>query len=657
MSKPEFVAGKDVIIRAYSILDIKSVESKSRTITGTATTPEPDRMGDIIEPLGVEFTNPMPLLWQHKSDKPIGTVVFKKPTKDGIDFVASMPVIDEPGALKERVDEAWQSIKHGLVRAVSIGFKAIEAAFMDKGGIHFLKTEVLELSVVTIPANQSATIATAKSIDAGLLAAAGTTQPSVTPTPGVTGKPVKAQEAKRMPTKQTITEQIASFEATRASKDAAMNDIMDAAAEKKETLDAEQKETYDTLASEVKEIDEHLVRLRAREVSIKAKAVAPSGASPAAASESRAHHVVVSTYQRPMEKGIGFIRLMGAKWLANIHQRNPAEIAKQLWPDQPDLELILRAPVAAGTTVDPTWAAPLVVATNLASEFVDLLVPATIIGRIPGLRRVPFNIKLPREVTGASVNWVGEGAIKPVSAMAFDSLSLPFHKVAGIVPITQELMMFSSPAAEGLIRDSLIRAIAFLTDRDFLDPAKALQVGVSPASVTNGVTPIQASGTTSAALLTDLGSLITAYTAANFDLGGLVLVMTPTQAWKIGAMLNALGQNMFAGIGQQGGTLMSIPVITSENIVAAGGSPADGSIIVALNAGDILLADDGGVTIDASKEASIQMDSTPDSPATASTVTVSAFQYNMVFIRAERFITWLKRRAGSVQYINGAKYA
>jgi hypothetical protein len=102
---------------------------------------------------------------------------------------------------------------------------------------------------------------------------------------------------------------------------------------------------------------------------------------------------------------------------------------------------------------------------------------------------------------------------------------------------------------------------------------------------------------------------------------------------------------------------MGIPVVTSENIVAAGGSPADGGIIVALSAPDILLADDGGVTIDASTEASIQMDTTPDSPATASTITVSAFQYNMVFIRAERFITWVKRRSTAVGYINSAKYA
>jgi hypothetical protein len=52
----------------------------------------------------------------------------------------------------------------GLVRAVSIGFRAIEYAFMDRGGVRFVETEVYELSAVTIPANADALITEIKSI-------------------------------------------------------------------------------------------------------------------------------------------------------------------------------------------------------------------------------------------------------------------------------------------------------------------------------------------------------------------------------------------------------------------------------------------------------------------------------------------------------------
>lgn len=51
--------------RAYSSLVIKAVDEEKRIIRGIATTPTPDRVGDIVEPLGVKFSNPLAFLWQH----------------------------------------------------------------------------------------------------------------------------------------------------------------------------------------------------------------------------------------------------------------------------------------------------------------------------------------------------------------------------------------------------------------------------------------------------------------------------------------------------------------------------------------------------------------------------------------------------------------
>lgn len=151
--------------RAYSVLQIKSLDDDTREITGLATTPEPDRMGDIVDPLGAKFAPELPLLWQHRHDSPVGKTVFGKPTKQGIPFKASIAKIEEPGALKDMVDMAWQSVKAQLVRGVSIGFRPLEYAFMDSGGIRFNEVEIFELSLVTIPANVSATIQTIKAMD------------------------------------------------------------------------------------------------------------------------------------------------------------------------------------------------------------------------------------------------------------------------------------------------------------------------------------------------------------------------------------------------------------------------------------------------------------------------------------------------------------
>lgn len=154
--------------RAYSLLEVKAVDDEQRVITGIATTPEPDRVGDVVDPMGAKFANPLPLLWQHRHDSPVGTVVFDKPTKSGISFKATFPKIAEAGALKDMVDLAWQAVQNKLVRGVSIGFRALEYAFMESGGIKFMETEIIELSLVTVPANASATIQTIKAMDSGL---------------------------------------------------------------------------------------------------------------------------------------------------------------------------------------------------------------------------------------------------------------------------------------------------------------------------------------------------------------------------------------------------------------------------------------------------------------------------------------------------------
>lgn len=159
--------------RAYSLLDIRAMDDESRLIEGIASTPSPDRYGDVVEPLGAQFALPMALLWQHNAEKPVGSVEFAKPTKSGIPFIARLAKVDEPGALKDRIDEAWQSIKAGLVRAVSIGFRPLEHSYMEGGGVHFQKWEWLELSLVTIPANSDAVITAVKTLDRQHIAAVG----------------------------------------------------------------------------------------------------------------------------------------------------------------------------------------------------------------------------------------------------------------------------------------------------------------------------------------------------------------------------------------------------------------------------------------------------------------------------------------------------
>ena len=655
--------------RAYALLEVKTVDEDKRIITGIATTPSVDRQDDIVESDGAEFKLPLPLLWQHNSDMPIGQVIRAKVTKAGIEVTAQFAKSDEPGTLKDRLDEAWQSVKLGLVRGLSIGFKAVETARIEGTyGVRFLKWLWLELSAVTIPANQDATITSIKSLDAPMLAATGKQPTDIDrPTPPAPGKKtstqvVKAMEAKTM--KKTYAEQIAAFEATRQAKQAEMDTLMEKSMDTGTTLDAADKESYDTLESELKEIDEHLLRLRAAEARNKAAAKEVRGTTVEDGSASRgvaADTTRVHINPKKILPGIGFTRfvLAQARAKGNIMQAYEIAKANEQWrAETPEVMLALEAVMKSGIPSMGTGdnGNMMVNYQVLQDQFIEFLRPLTIIGRLPGLTMVPFNVKIGRQTGGSTVNWVGQGGPKPVTNISGDSVTLDLAKIAGIIVLNDELVRISSPSADLLVRNDLTKQIVQFMDAQFVDPTKAAVTGVSPASITNGVSGQVASGTTGAALRSDMKTLLGTFLAANLQVSGAVVIMSQRLALAISLMQNALGQNEYPNLTMNGGTAWGLPVITSEGVPSTGGSPTDGDLIIVASTPDILLADDGQVQIDISREATLQMDSAPDSPATASTVMYSLFQNNGVAVRAERYINWAKRRSTAVQYIQNAKY-
>jgi HK97 family phage major capsid protein/HK97 family phage prohead protease len=620
--------------RAYSLLTIKALDVEQRTITGLASTPEPDRMGDIVEPLGITYKNPLPLLLYHDTKKPVGAVTFKTPTLTGLEFEATLPTVTEPGALRDRIEEAWQSIKAGLLAGVSIGFRALEDSYnKTTGGTRFLKTEILELSLVSIPANAGATIHTIKSLD---LAA-----PGLHPSRDRDTLPIVRVNKDARPMEQkTINEQIASFENSRAAKHARMTAIMTKSAEAGATLDQAETDEYDGLAGELKAVDAHLVRLRALEATTIAKATPITAGTSEEASAQRSGVPIISVKSNVIP-GTAFIRYCQALAVSKGSTMQAVEYAKRWHDSTPEVELVLKAAVAAGTTTDATWAGPLAPITPLTSEFLAYLRPATILGRIPGLVKVPFNVSVAAQTGGGTYQWVGQGAPKPVGKLAFATVTLGITKAAGIIVITEELARTSTPSAEEVIRRDMVNGIAAFLDTEFIDPSKAAVAGVSPGSVTNGVTPITTAGTSPANARTDVQALANAMIALGISTSGAVLVLSETNAAAFTNALNPLGQPLFPGATPMGGTIMGYTAVASQ---------AAGTTVALLQPNSILYADDGGVTIDVSREASLQMDTALDNPPLATTLLTSLWQMNLVGLRAERFINWKKGRTGVVQY-------
>jgi HK97 family phage major capsid protein len=313
--------------------------------------------------------------------------------------------------------------------------------------------------------------------------------------------------------------------------------------------------------------------------------------------------------------------------------------------------------VLAGATVSGNWAADLVGdETSAIADFVAYLRPRTILGRfgqdgIPALRSVPFRVPLVTQTAKGAGYWVGEGKPKPLTSWSYSRTTLTPLKVANIAVLTEELIRDSSPAADMLVRDELVEALRERLDTDFIDPAKAASSGVSPASITNGAPHGAGSGTGDADdVRADIRSLLNEYITANNPPTSGVLLMRSGLALALSLMTNALGQREFADITMNGGVLLGIPVITSEYVPAG--------VVVMVNANDIYFADEGGFSIDLSREASLQMLDNPtnDSVTPTATSLVSMFQTNSVAFRAERALNWARRRSTAVAYLTGVAW-
>lgn len=467
-------------------------------------------------------------------------------------------------------------------------------------------------------------------------------------------------------------EQIAAFTADRGVKADRQKAIMDEAAGKGETLDAEQQEEFDTLQGEVEAIDKHLSRLSIVEKTVGKAATPVVGDTSANASTSREGRIVVRT-QPKLQPGIEFARLVKALGMAEGNMAQAHLIATHRYGEDSNaagtlkrisergqrklaFEGFEKANVVAGSTVDGTWAADLVLDEGGAfADFAEYLRPQTILGKfgndgIPSLRRVPFRTALGISAGAGSGYWVGEGMPKPLTAFDFNKTNLEPLKCANIVVLTEELLASSSAAAETMVRDEMRNALVALIDESFIDPANAGSAGVEPASITNAAANGAASGTGDADdVRADLRSLFNEFITAN-SASDIVLIMRASDALAAGMLVNALGQAEFPGIGRNGGTLLQLPVIASQAVPSG--------TVVAVQPSEIYFADDGGFQVDVSREASLQMLDNPtnDTVTPTATTMVSLWQTNSVGFRCERILNWKLRRATAVAYLTGVAW-
>lgn len=433
----------------------------------------------------------------------------------------------------------------------------------------------------------------------------------------------------------TIADQIQQFHAKKTELLASMDSLIT----KGVTLSGDEDAQYKSAEVEITTIDQHIDRLKSAEAR-QAKDAKPVARTP---------YITVGDNT---PKGTDFVRFTKALALSRGNPMQAVEIAKGLQYGN-RVETVLKAAIAAGSTTSADFSV-LVEPQLMANEFIELLRPETILGKLTP-RQVPQNIRLPKATSGTSASWIGEGKPAPLTNAAFGDLEIGSHKVGAIAVFTEDLLRRSEPAAEALVRDDLLATVVQAVDLAFIDPANAGITGVKPAAITNGADATAASGTDADAVRADVTSAYKKFIAANHPLATGVWIMNPSTALSLSMMRNANGQKEFDGVGMSGGTFEGLPVVTSTNVP---GDAINGYDVVLAVQNDILVAE-GGLAIDASREASLEFDTAPTNDSTTPTPSqlVSLWQTGSVAIKAIRGVTWTRRRPSAVVVISATKYA
>lgn len=136
----------------------KAATDKSGIITliGYANRNVIDSYNERVEPMGANLErfkkNPM-LLFNHDMDYPVGKVIDVELREDGVYVTAEIPPSDSP-----KIKYVYDLVKNGILRTFSIGFTVQDIVDSEDKSHTVIKAwTLLELSVVSIPANEDST--------------------------------------------------------------------------------------------------------------------------------------------------------------------------------------------------------------------------------------------------------------------------------------------------------------------------------------------------------------------------------------------------------------------------------------------------------------------------------------------------------------------
>jgi HK97 family phage major capsid protein/HK97 family phage prohead protease len=638
-----------------------------------------DRMGDVIDPKGWVLENfkqnPM-ALFNHNSSFPIGT--WEEVKVQGGRLIGKLKLAAR--GTSDRIDEIISLVEQGILRAVSVGFAPIEREVLkDNSGILFTKQELLETSLVSIPANPAA-VQLAKSLhvsDAtmdevfGKHATADVIHSKAKDISAAQGIPaairpgeviLSPQQRQAWPkfhektrTMKTISKQI-------EERQAILVDLQDQLANKVAELDtAEDADVVslaiDDLNTKIEGTQKLLDQLRKAETSLAnaAPAIVQKGETTTSLEAPRRPFAAPKKEVKPFDH---LVRSMVITGLSKAQQKHPIDVLKERYGEDVQtkavMDIVCRAASAPALTTTTGWAAELVQTAFL--DMLETLMPNSV---YPGLsnRGPKFTfgrngiISIPARTTSTTVagSFVAQGAPIPVRQGAFTATTLTPKKMAVITTFSREMAEHSTPAIEAVLRQAIVEDTAVAIDTVLLDATAASST--RPAGLRNGVTgATPTTGGGLAALVGDVKLLATSLiSSSNGNLRDPVWIMNPVQVLSIQFQTNANGQFIFADE-IANGRFRGYPLYQSTTVPAG--------TVYLIDAADFFSATGDAPNFNASDTATLHMeDTTPLAIGTTGTPTVvaapvrSLYQTDSLAIRMTMDLNWAMRRTGVVAFV------
>lgn len=602
-----------------------------------------DRYGDTIEPAGWDVRtfkrNPI-ALFGHAGSFPIGTWADLR--VEGERLVGRLQLAAR--GTSARIDELIGLVEQGILRAVSVGFLSHKSE-PHHGGTRFLKQELVEVSLVSVPANP-ASLAVARGLGISEETMALAFGEHAERRPVITkGGHAGPQSPIRKATPMNIAKQIEDAQ-TR------LNAARDALTAHHATDNADPDDA-DTFNDEIDTWTRRLAQLERSEKALAPRAPVQQVLPPLAAPAVARRPLGVPTKDVAWRDYV--FRAAGAHLQAYIQRRAIEDVVRERWGEDEATLVVTRAAQSTALTTQTGWAAELIQTSNadfmaslpIDSVFNPLSGAGTTLSFGPGSGA----IKIPSMAATPSItgSFVGEAQPIPVRRAGLTSITLTPHKMGVITRFSREIAMYSTPAIETICRDAIANHTSVTIDTLLLDNVAGS--AVRPAGLTNGVAAITATtGGGFTAVLKDLGLLTAPFYALNAG-RRLVLIMNPAQGLQLSMVPGPAGVQF----GWTSQFTSRFQIIESTTVPTGNVYVIDAADFVSVN---------GNLEFEVSEEATLHIeDTTPQNisavgaPNVVAAPVESMFQTAQIALRMLVNINWAMRRTGLVQWMTGVNWA